>query len=47
MGYVQEMDLVTAIAALEMALFKLGYTVQLGKGVKACQEVILRYKEEN
>lgn len=46
-GYVHEMDLVVAIAALEMALYKLGYPVELGTGVKACQEVILKYKEVN
>jgi len=45
-GYIQEMDILTAIAALEMALFKLGYPVELGTGVKTCQEVILKYKGE-
>ncbi|KJS20006.1 MAG: class V aminotransferase [Clostridiaceae bacterium BRH_c20a] len=45
-GYVQDMDLLTAIAALEMALFQLGFVKDLGRGVRVCQEVILRYKGE-
>jgi aspartate aminotransferase-like enzyme len=45
-GYVQDMDLLTAVAALEMALYKLGFIKELGIGVKACQQVILKHKEE-
>jgi aspartate aminotransferase-like enzyme len=45
-GYVQELDILQAIAAIEMALYKLGYLKELGIGVKKCQEVILKYKEE-
>ena len=40
------MDLLQAIAGLEMALYKLGFVKELGLGVKACQAVILKYKEE-
>lgn len=47
MGYVQDMDLLQAIAALEMALYKLGYLKELGVAVKKCQEIILKYKGEN
>lgn len=46
MGYIGETDLVTVIADLEMALYKLGYKVELGTGVKKAQEIILNYKEE-
>lgn len=45
-GYVQDMDLLQAIGALEMALYKLGVLKELGIGVKKCQEVILKYKGE-
>ncbi|MGI6225829.1 MAG: pyridoxal-phosphate-dependent aminotransferase family protein [Peptococcales bacterium] len=45
-GYVQDMDLLQAIAGLEMALYNLGFVKELGLGVKACQAVILKYKEE-
>lgn len=44
MGYVQDTDLITVIANLEMALYKLGYKFELGTGVKAAQEVILNAK---
>jgi len=40
-GAVTEMDVIVAIAALEMALARLNYPVSLGQGVKAAQEVIL------
>ncbi|NLM22537.1 MAG: alanine--glyoxylate aminotransferase family protein [Firmicutes bacterium] len=41
LGAVTEMDVIVAIAALEMALARLNYPVSLGQGVKAAQEVIL------
>ena len=41
MGYCSEMDVVMAIAALEMALYKGGMTVDLGSGVKAAEQVLL------
>jgi len=45
-GYVQDMDLLQAIAALEMALYKLGFLKELGASVKTCQEIILKHKGE-
>jgi len=42
MGYTNEFDIVTAIAALETALKKVGYAFESGAGVKAAQEVLLR-----
>jgi aspartate aminotransferase-like enzyme len=41
MGYLDALDMVTAVAAVEMTLNDLGHPVQLGIGVKAAQEVIL------
>jgi aspartate aminotransferase-like enzyme len=34
-------DVITAIAALEMALRKFGVEIPLGKGVAAAQEILL------
>ncbi len=41
LGYVQELDLIAVLAALEMALAVSGYQVNLGEGVKAAQEIAL------
>lgn len=41
LGYVQELDILAAMAALEMALANCGYRVNLGQGVRAAQEVVL------
>jgi aspartate aminotransferase-like enzyme len=40
MGYVDEMDTVLAIAALEQVLYKLGHKLELGAGVTAAQKVL-------
>ena len=40
MGYVDEMDTVLAVAALEQALYKLGHKFELGAGVTAAQKVL-------
>jgi aspartate aminotransferase-like enzyme len=40
MGYVDEMDTVLAVAALEQCLLKLGHKFPLGAGVTAAQKVI-------
>lgn len=40
MGYVDELDTVLAIAALEQCLLKMGHKFQLGAGVTAAQKVI-------
>ncbi|MCS5696894.1 pyridoxal-phosphate-dependent aminotransferase family protein [Desulfofundulus thermocisternus] len=42
MGYAGKMDVLVAISGLEMALARLGYPVELGRGVRAAQEVFLR-----
>ncbi len=40
MGWVDEMDTVLAIAALEQVLYKLGHRFELGAGVTAAQKVL-------
>ncbi len=40
MGYVDEMDTVLAVAALEQVLYKLGHKFELGAGVTAAQKVL-------
>jgi len=40
MGYVDEMDTLLAIAALEQVLYKLGHKFDLGAGVTAAQKVL-------
>ena len=42
LGYYDFLDLVSVMAALEIALVKLGRTVELGSGVRAAQEAYLR-----
>lgn len=39
LGYMSKFDIITAISALEMALKKFGYNIELGSGVKAAEEV--------
>jgi aspartate aminotransferase-like enzyme len=41
MGYLDALDMVTAVAAVEMTLKDLGHAVQLGAGVRAAEEVIV------
>lgn len=40
LGHVDQFDVITVISALEMTLGKLGYHVELGKGVRAAAEVL-------
>jgi aspartate aminotransferase-like enzyme len=40
-GYAGPFDVITAISALEMALTRFGCAVQLGRGVRAAEEVLL------
>jgi aspartate aminotransferase-like enzyme len=40
MGYLDALDMVTAVAAIEMTLNDLGHKVELGAGVKAAQEAL-------
>ncbi|NPV53873.1 MAG: alanine--glyoxylate aminotransferase family protein [Firmicutes bacterium] len=42
MGYMDELDMVAAMAALEMGLARKGYPVKLGSGVAALEEVLMR-----
>jgi len=42
LGYYDFLDLVSVVAALEIALVKLGQRVELGAGVKAAEEVYLK-----
>lgn len=41
MGYCDELDILTVLSVLEMALVKLGVSIELGSSIKAAQEVIL------
>ncbi|SNZ10572.1 aspartate aminotransferase [Persephonella hydrogeniphila] len=42
MGYFDFNDVIQVIAGLEMALYRIGFDIELGKGVKKAQEVILK-----
>ncbi len=42
MGYLDALDMVTAVAAVEMTLKELGQPVELGAGVRAAQEVLIQ-----
>jgi len=45
LGYVQPLDLLAVLAALEMTLISLGLPLELGKGVRAAQQVIFEQKK--
>jgi aspartate aminotransferase-like enzyme len=40
LGWMDSLDVITAISALEMTLLELGYPLELGKGVKAAEEAL-------
>lgn len=40
LGYVRELDLLSVLAALEMALVKLGFNLELGIGIKKAQQLL-------
>ena len=42
LGYADSFDVITAIAALEMVLKEMGYSIQLGSGVAKAQEVLMQ-----
>ena len=42
MGYVDQSDIIMAVAAVEMTLKELGYAVEMGKGVRAAMEVLVK-----
>jgi aspartate aminotransferase-like enzyme len=41
LGYVDKLDIISAIATIEMAMNKFGKKVPMGVGVKAAEEVLL------
>ena len=42
MGYITEFDIILCISCLEKVLHQMGYKFELGKGVKAAEEVFLK-----
>ena len=42
LGYADTFDVIIAISAVEMALYELGYPVELGAGVKAAEKELLK-----
>ncbi|MGI5892459.1 MAG: pyridoxal-phosphate-dependent aminotransferase family protein [Bacillota bacterium] len=42
LGYVNDLDLLSCLAAVEMTLLELGYQIELGKGVAAGQKLIMQ-----
>ncbi|MBI4211465.1 MAG: alanine--glyoxylate aminotransferase family protein, partial [Deltaproteobacteria bacterium] len=40
LGYVDRFDILTGIAALEMSLKRLGYPVQMGRGLVAAEHML-------
>ena len=42
LGYFDKLDVITAISALEMALSELDHEFELGSGIKAAEEVLLK-----
>lgn len=46
MGYFDYLDMIEVISAVEITLYKMGYKVELGKGVKKAQEILLNNLQE-
>lgn len=44
MGYVNDFDIIVAIAALEKGLYEAGYAVELGKGLSTVQSLLVSKK---
>ncbi len=44
LGYMNTFDIIIGLSALEMALKDLGHKVELGKGVKAAEEILNEFK---
>ena len=42
MGYVDAADMLQCISAIEVALYKMGHKIELGAGIKAAEEVLVR-----
>jgi len=45
LGWVDALDIMAGISSLEMALFQMGFKVNLGEGVKAAEKVLSRSEE--
>jgi aspartate aminotransferase-like enzyme len=41
MGYFDYLDMIEVVSAIEIALYKNGYNVEMGKGVKKAQEIYI------
>lgn len=41
-GYIDDFDVITAIAAVEKGLYEIGYPVKLGEGIRAAQKALVR-----
>ena len=44
LGYCDDLDVITGISALEMALLELGYDMVAGSGVRAAEESFGRHR---
>jgi aspartate aminotransferase-like enzyme len=44
MGYVNDFDVIIAVAALEKGLYDAGYAVELGKGLSTVQSILVGKK---
>lgn len=42
MGYFDYLDMIEVISAIEIALYKMGYNIELGKGVRKAQEIYIK-----
>jgi aspartate aminotransferase-like enzyme len=42
LGYYEKLDMVMVISALEMLLKEMGYVFELGTGVKAAEEILMK-----
>ncbi|MGI5911960.1 MAG: pyridoxal-phosphate-dependent aminotransferase family protein [Syntrophomonadaceae bacterium] len=42
LGYVRELDLISVLAALEIVLIKLGYQMELSKGINKAHEILFK-----
>ncbi|HXZ35936.1 MAG TPA: alanine--glyoxylate aminotransferase family protein, partial [Thermodesulfobacteriota bacterium] len=41
MGYIEQSDIIAGITALELTLKELGYSFELGAGVRAAMEILI------
>ncbi len=45
LGWVDKLDIISLLSSLEMTLSELGYSLKLGEGVKAAEEVFLKVRD--